>query len=323
MGRVMRFVVALLSVAALAGGAVSGANSQVLGCGAEVTTNVTLTAPMTGCSTGLVVGADGITVDLNGYAIEGVGADAGSGIEAVGRSGITIKNGDIRGFDAGVRLVGVNGSTVERLTISDTNRGISLGNFQILGADSSFNEIRGNTVTNSSSGIFMEVSHSNQVLKNSLLDNSGSGVFCFAGQGNQIESNISVGNGTGIELISCTETSLLKNVASRNRTSGIWRQESPGIVQKNAANDNGGLGIFSFDSHAAFTQNVTNGNGLNGLHIEDSQPGHGPFHSITGHLANANGGYAIFTSVEGVIDGGKNRARANGEPTQCFGFLCN
>lgn len=318
----MRIVVALLSVAAFAGGATSGAMAQELECGAEVTSNVTLAAPLTGCSTGLVIGADGITIDLNGYAIEGMGAHTGSGIEALGRSGITIKNGDIRGFDTGVRFVGVNGSIIKSLTIRNTNRGISLGNYQIPDADSSFNEIRGNTITNSSSGIFMEVSHGNRVLKNSLMNNSSFGVFCFAGQENHIEKNDALENGIGIELISCTETSLLKNVASGNRGTGIWRQESPGIVQKNSANDNGGLGIFSFDSHAAFIQNVTNGNGLNGLHIEDSQPGHGQFHSITGHVANANGGYGIFTSIEGVIDGGKNRAHGNGAPTQCFGFPC-
>ena len=52
--------------------------------------------------------------------------------------------------------------------------------------------------------------------------------------------------------------------------------------------------------------------------------GHGPFHSLTGNVANANGGYGIFAYFLGlgVVDGGKNRAHANAAPTQCIGVVC-
>ena len=75
----MRVVAALFAVAAVAGVVSSGAPAQTLECGAEVTGDVTLEASLTGCTTGLVVGADGVTIDLNGYAIKGVGAEAGLG----------------------------------------------------------------------------------------------------------------------------------------------------------------------------------------------------------------------------------------------------
>ena len=68
---------------------------------------------------------------------------------------------------------------------------------------------------------------------------------------------------------------------------------------------------------------MTNGNGLHGLSIWDVT-GHGPFHSITGNVANANGGYGILAAFSGAgaIDGGKNRAHANDAATQCIGVVC-
>src|SRR5688572_12390980 len=101
----MRFTGWLGAVVVLLGVAAPSAIAEDLGCGAEVTTDVVLSASLTGCSTGLIVAADGITIDLNGYAIEGVGADSATGIEAADRVNVTIKNGHVRGFQVGVRLL--------------------------------------------------------------------------------------------------------------------------------------------------------------------------------------------------------------------------
>src|SRR5262245_25552259 len=95
-------------------------------CGQVVTENLTLTASLTGCETGLVVGADGIMIDLNGFVIEGVGADGSVGIDALGRTGVTIKNGGIRGFTNGVHFFETTSSTISGLRVSDTTIGISL-----------------------------------------------------------------------------------------------------------------------------------------------------------------------------------------------------
>ena len=319
----MRVVAALFAVAAVAGVVSSGATAQTLTCGAVVTSNVTLDSSLTGCSTGLVVGADGISIDLNGYAIQGVGTDTGSGVEVFDRSGVTVKNGHVRGFHTGVRLVRTHDSTVTNLTIRDTHKGISLGDYKNSFQDSTFNEIRGNTVTESDVGIWVQGSDDNRVVTNSLMNNLGSGLFCYSGSRNQIDGNDSIGNYTGIELNSCDLTTLRENDASSNRGNGIVRSESNGLVERNTANGNGQSGIDSFLSHALFINNVTNGNGLHGLSIWDVT-GHGPFHSITGNVANANGGYGILAAFSGAgaIDGGKNRAHANNAATQCIGVVC-
>ena len=316
-----RLARAMLCIAALAGAVAPSATAQDLVCGAEVTSDVTLTASLTGCFTGLVIAADGITVDLNGYAIEGVAADESSGIEAVDRSGLTIKNGSIRGFKTGVRFVWTSGSTVENLSIEKTNFGILLGG-SLFGPGSRSNTIVGNTVTDSATGIWLGEAYENVVARNSLTNIEGSGIRCSNGSQNVITRNSSVRNGSGISLDFCSAT-VTRNVASQNQFSGIYRFRSGGAVEGNVANGNGEWGIYAFDSHAGFLNNVTNGNGRDGLYIGDSNPFHGPGHSISGHVANANGRFGIATDLEGVVDGGKNRARANGDASQCLGFLCN
>ena len=66
----------------------------------------------------LVIGADGVTIDLNGYTI--VGAGEQSGIYSGGFSNLTIKNGAITGFIHGI-LVG-EGANVEIRQLTLTNQ---------------------------------------------------------------------------------------------------------------------------------------------------------------------------------------------------------
>ena len=284
----MRVVAALFAVAAVAGVVSSGAPAQTLECGAEVTGDVTLEASLTGCTTGLVVGADGVTIDLNGYAIKGVGAEAGSGIEVDGRSGITIRNGSIRGFATGVDFRGTSDSTVEDMRVTD-----------------------------SSVGIHVWFSLNIRVVDNSLSDNSGPGIRCLGDGGHHIENNHSARNGIGVYLFHCLGSTVVNNVASRNESHGMLLDESAGRVEGNTANGNGASGIDSFNNHGMFINNVTSGNAGSGLSIQDVFPDHGPFHSVTSHVANANGGYGIValggwedavSVLVGVIDGGNNRA---------------
>lgn len=64
---------------------------------------------------GLIIGANGITVDLNGFAISG--ARAGVGIFNIGYKGVTLKNGAISGFRDGVRAYRVKDFNLEDLAL--------------------------------------------------------------------------------------------------------------------------------------------------------------------------------------------------------------
>lgn len=316
----IRLALTAAVAAAIAAPAASGATNAVA-CGDIVTTDVTLSESLEGCSTGLVIGADNITIDLNGYAIKGLGTDAGVGIEAVERSGVTVKNGSIRNFAVGVRFHLTASSTVHDLAIRQTQSGIVVSGIE---AESHSNQVRTNRVTDSETGITIFSAASSRVVGNKLIGLAGVGILCrnTFSDDVQIEGNRSVGNEYGIAVFSCG-AALLDNVASDNEFDGIVRDRSNGPVERNFANANGGTGINSFDSHGRFLENVTNRNSGHGLSIGDSIASHGPLHTVTRHVANHNGGLGIVTSLDGVRDGGRNQARRNGDSRECVGVTCN
>jgi nitrous oxidase accessory protein NosD len=318
----MKFRLALLAAAAVAIAAPATSRAaEGLACGDVVTTDVTLSESLRNCPTGLVAGADDITIDLNGHAITGLGTDAGAGIEAVGRSGVTVRNGAIRDFAVGVRFQLTASSTVAGLNIRRTQTGVL-----VLGseAESHSNQILDNRMTESETGISIFSAGATRVIGNKLVDLTGSGISCrnTFSDDVHIERNRSVGNEYGIVVLFCG-AALVDNVASHNRSDGILRDRANGRAERNVANENGGIGINSFDSHGEFVENVTNRNGAHGLAIGDSIGDHGPLHKVTRHTAMRNGGLGIATGLGGVLDGGRNQARHNGDPLECTGVVCN
>jgi parallel beta-helix repeat protein len=86
-----------------------------VGCGDKITTDTRLDRDLVNCrNNGIVIGADNVTLNLNGHRIDGDGtafADCPRrkicdfGVVAVGHDGVTVKGGSVREFDTGV-LVG-------------------------------------------------------------------------------------------------------------------------------------------------------------------------------------------------------------------------
>ncbi|MEZ0470285.1 hypothetical protein [Luteimonas salinilitoris] len=98
----------------------------------------------TGIASGsvIIVAANNVTIDCNGFKLGGLGAGAGTatrGISADGRYNATVRNCSIRGFYYGTYLAGGGGHLVERNSY-DSN---TLGAIRVLGAGST---IRGNQV---------------------------------------------------------------------------------------------------------------------------------------------------------------------------------
>jgi parallel beta-helix repeat protein len=73
---------------------------------------------------GITIAADGITVDGGGAVLTGPGVAgtpssyAGTGVTASGRSGVTIGNLSVRGFDAGLSVSGGSSWTIQNLDLS-------------------------------------------------------------------------------------------------------------------------------------------------------------------------------------------------------------
>lgn len=112
------------------------AQASIVHCGDVITANTKLTSDLVNCpDNGIVIGADNITLDLNGHVIDGDGTPVPScpdgvtcdtGVDnSAGHSHVTIKGGSIRQFDVGVVVLGVVGGAagdhVHHLAVSHTN----------------------------------------------------------------------------------------------------------------------------------------------------------------------------------------------------------
>ncbi|MDQ6798722.1 MAG: hypothetical protein M3011_12035 [Actinomycetota bacterium] len=116
---------ALALVMVTTGLTATAAAAPAISCGTVITKSTTLTANIGPCpGTGLIVAADNITVDLNGHRVSGNPDARGSGPDQAGVvlrqvHGVTLKNGTVRGFDAGVLIGGGGRNTVTGMRALD------------------------------------------------------------------------------------------------------------------------------------------------------------------------------------------------------------
>jgi parallel beta-helix repeat protein len=207
-------------------------------CGDTLTHSVRLTNDLTDCTgDGLVIGADGITVDLNRHTIDGNVAQpdcpegtspSSAGISNGGHDGLTIKDGVVRQFDVGITAggtaVGMADSYLHDLTVRD-NRfgGITLGSDQRLNND---NRIEHNVASGSgcSFGIVLNSGHGNHIAHN-LTKNNGDGMLICCSDHNVVEDNTVSGNQHNGILVCCGPDSynvIQHNVVTDNGEAGIW-----------------------------------------------------------------------------------------------------
>ncbi|MGE5660812.1 MAG: hypothetical protein ACM3X1_01040, partial [Ignavibacteriales bacterium] len=110
-------------------------SSGVASCGQVVTEDVVLTSDLECAGDGLIVGADDVAIDLNGYKISSAdetdstdlatGYDGNSGILVTDADNVVISGlGGIENFDAGVRFVGSSGGEVSDVAFTGNNVGI-------------------------------------------------------------------------------------------------------------------------------------------------------------------------------------------------------
>src|SRR3954454_11391077 len=104
------------------------AGAAPLSCGDVITKDTTHHADLVGCpGDGLVIGADGITLDLNGHSIEGSGIGSGpdivygdtrNGIDNTAEhSAVTVENGKVGHFEVGVKLYDADANHITGLEL--------------------------------------------------------------------------------------------------------------------------------------------------------------------------------------------------------------
>ena len=234
----LSFAVVLLVALALAGATAVGsgrARASQVSCGETITADTTLQQDLLNCPNhGIVIGADGVTLDLNGHLVDGDGTPAADcdqqkepcdfGLFNDGHDGVTVRDGSVREFAAGVLFGTATGRARNNRVL-----GVSATRNQFTGIGI-FSQVRG-LVRNSSGdgslgrdgmGLSLGDSHQVRILNNSFRHNAHVGMETFesdrylikgnlfsrndeeailmGGRNNQVRRNRLVRNGSGMSL---------------------------------------------------------------------------------------------------------------------------
>lgn len=319
-----------MAAAALIGLA-APSSAAALACGDTLTASVVLDADL-GCPSGngLVIGADGVTVDLAGHTITGDDALATYGVDnAGGFDRVTINNGIIRGFDTQIRMVGGEGHVIRSMQLRSGSHAIRFDGevgfakilkvaafdsdgfaIQITGND---NQIVQAVIVNTAAAGIRIVGSRNTVAKCTIVNPFDAGIrLAGFGENNVFTGNtVSVGQSEGIrvEAFGGTGNVVAKNLCEANEGEGIALMGSQdGVVTGNTVVGNGADGIrVGFVSVGnVVTKNKISGNYGSGIYV----PADSTFTTILANVANRNRNNGIDTDGS-LATIGKNTVEAN------------
>ncbi len=233
-------------------------------CGQTVSGNVMLAADLN-CSAGdgLVVGAKGTTINLNGHTISGtptgssVGVLNGGGLNA-GFTAVVVRNGTILGFHRGVDL-GASGGTVQVVKLVDNEQyGIVTNGSAVISGNVAFGSVNGIVV-----GGGLGVKHT--IMNNVSNSNSTYGIAVLGGPGSVVSGNRTLSNGdTGIYSEGTVGVTFTGNTANANGTGMHVFSDDPTQPMKVSANKayfNDHLGIDINPGDTDLGKNTAGGNG--------------------------------------------------------------
>ena len=180
-------------------------------CGSLITEDLTLTENLLDCNgDALLVGADNITIDCQGYKIYGKNNEDTAGIRVNEKTGVTIKNCVIGKFGEGISLRNSEHITLENNRISD---------------------FFGDKNTN---GIVFKGGKNNLITNNQIKYNEDNGIIFESSFYNQINNNDISHNSKGINLLESGYNLLNNNIIQQNSELGIKLNES----KNNEINEN-------------------------------------------------------------------------------------
>lgn len=278
----------------------SASATPAVTCGQVVTADLTLKQDLdcsAGGNGGLVVGADDITIDLDGHTITGAGAlDGYEGIENEGYDHVTIKNGTIERFKDALFFSNVAKNRVSGLSLKSGSPGTSNGLYSSYGTG---NKIVNNRFFNLNHAIELINGSENKIARNRLIQ-ADRGVFTTNEAFDKISDNVS--SGFSISTYAYYSQgdfrSTYENDVANGGYEGFYVNQPRGVAISGAeANDNGYAGIY--------IDGVTTG---------------GYTAKVTGSEANNNAEYGIYAAYG--INSWNNSATGN-EYYNCHLVACN
>jgi large repetitive protein len=219
------------------------------GCGQVLRHSITLSNDLLACAgDGLVIGAGGITVDLNGHLVQGTGL--GAGVRNPGHHDVTIRNGTIRNFDSGVVLqAGSQRNTVAGISFDQTE----LAAVHLSDADA--NQVRDSHVSGFSGAAFHVTggSSSNFVGHNTVAAGNGEAIVVEGSSNhNRLEGNVLSGSSdSGIRVDLSSDTAVIGNQVAGGSDAAITMSGAPrSVIQSNEVHGVGDAAILLTNSTA-------------------------------------------------------------------------
>ena len=237
LGFALLAVFALCSSASVAGAAPPGA----VRCGDTIRADTTLRRDLRNCrSNGLVIGADGVTLNLNGHTISGDGRlfracprdeACDVGVYNDGHDGLVVRNGSVREFALGLfagrarrnRVLGISSS-----------RNLFFGFVFIESARSVIRNSSGNAnLAPEGDGIGLFASHHIRVLHNVFRRNAQIGIHVEDSNDNLIQRNVFARNSDFAVLLEGDRNEVRRNRCIRNETCVIVAPGNRNVIARN------------------------------------------------------------------------------------------
>ena len=324
--RLTRTVLALAVSMLVVAGLVPTADAAPLACGSQVRRSKTLTSNLNCTGDGLIIAANGITLNLGGFTITGDGGVGDNGIDnPTGKDNVVIKNGTVQNFDEGVKI-GENATAT-----ANTVRGITATNNLEEGIDidtGAGHKIIGNTTSNNSqSGIEVDA-RATLISGNTSNSNTDDGIDA---EGNR---NILTGNTTNQNGDEGTDVEGNKNVISgatalSNGEDGFDIEGGRNKLKGSTAQSNVADGVEIAGSLNLVKESNASGNGVNGIEINTDVVPSANNRFFTNQLTN--NGNTVSDDVglgfdgqadTGTVQGSGNTATGNDNPAQCIPDIC-
>ncbi len=275
---------------------------RTVSCGMTITVSIIVSNDLANCGgDGLVVGANGITIDMDGRTFDGGGS--GAGIRNNGFDHVTITgDGKIQEFDQGVQLnAGTAGNIVSVVTV-ERNKGAGV---QMNNADDGLN---GNTVRqalvtgNETAGIWLTGGTQNaKLIDNNIGANAKLGIHISGSQGTLVERNrITASSEAGVLMEGANGNVVLDNVLTGNSGEpvAVTLASNNNRVEGNLiqANSKGVIFLQSNGNHLIDNEVVETGD--QGITLEQANDS-----VLRGNLVRTNsGGIDVYQSSRNRVE---------------------
>jgi large repetitive protein len=260
--------------------AVTPAFATHVQCGDLITQDTTLDSDLENCPVdGVVIGADGVTLDLNGHEIDGAGGGplyGGGGVtgdaiygetsdgvdDTGGFDGLVVRGGEVEEFDTGVNLRDASGALLTGLEPYSTTIGVLLveaersrvvdnhihhTGYGIYPVESSDNQFTGNRIEANAFGMYPVESNRNVIAGNSILGSGVLGIQVTTGSSDNLIAGNSILNSgsTGMLVSNAYRNVIVGNVLADHPGAGISLNDADGsIVRRNQVAFHGPPGPF-------------------------------------------------------------------------------